>query len=162
MSYFTILTNIFTTLPCDMSKQWKTSISTFQDCHYVSHLWEMMTCFGCWYRRYQAREHPHLCCSQYVTLKTYFLLFNPTHETGTATAYTWELLIANHLDQSLMIKGRSSQIIFITRFSSMCIALLRFFTSLSRANMQEKNQFPQLNRQMLIFLHQIFICKVLY
>jgi hypothetical protein len=31
----------------------------------------------------------------------YLLLFNLTHETGRETAYMWELLIANQLDQSL-------------------------------------------------------------
>jgi hypothetical protein len=30
-----------------------------------------------------------------------FFLGNPTNKTVTGTAYTWHLLIANHLDQSL-------------------------------------------------------------
>jgi hypothetical protein len=45
---------------------------------------------------------------QYVTLDNKIkclslavFLGNPTNKTVTGTAYTWELLIANHLDQSL-------------------------------------------------------------
>jgi hypothetical protein len=48
--------------------------------------------------------------AQYVTLDNkikclslagFFSFGNPNDKTGTGTAYTWELLIANHLDQSL-------------------------------------------------------------
>ncbi len=47
--------------------------------------------------------------AQYVTLdnkikcliQLFFFLANPANKTVTRTAYTWELLIANHLDQSL-------------------------------------------------------------
>jgi len=48
--------------------------------------------------------------AQYVTLDNNkikclslapFFFGNPTNKTVTGTAYTWELLIANHLDQSI-------------------------------------------------------------
>ncbi len=43
--------------------------------------------------------------AQYVTLDnskfSFFFFGNPTNQTVTGTAYTWELLIANHLDESL-------------------------------------------------------------
>ncbi len=47
--------------------------------------------------------------------------------------------------------GSSSQIIFITLFSSRCTALLRFKPA--SAKMQEQNHFPEPNRHMLNFLH---------
>ncbi len=56
---------------------------------------------------------------------SYLLFRNPTYKTETETANTWgwELLIANHLDQSLWWMGQSdtlisSQITFITLFSA--------------------------------------------
>ncbi len=57
--------------------------------------------------------------------------------------------------------GRRSQIIFITVFSSRCTALLRFLrASADWANLQEKNQFPELNPYMFTFLHPILMCRV--
>ncbi len=58
----------------------------------------------------------------------YILFCNPAHKTEIGTTNRWELLIANHLDQSFTIDqskmGSSSQIIFITLFSSRCRDLL--------------------------------------
>jgi hypothetical protein len=52
--------------------------------------------------------------AQYVTpakifltsMFSYFLLCNPTNKTETGTAHSWELLIANHLDQSLWLTNK--------------------------------------------------------
>ncbi len=56
--------------------------------------------------------------------------------------------------------GTSSQIIFITLFSSMCTYLLACSpASANRANMQKKNYFPEPNKHMLTFLHPILIVE---
>ncbi len=60
--------------------------------------------------------------AQYVTLDNKIkclnlavFFTNPTNKTGTGMAYTWGLLIANHLDQSLQLTNLSrSQVQFIT------------------------------------------------
>jgi hypothetical protein len=78
------------------------------------------------------------------------------------TAKRWELLRGSHLDQSKT--GSRSQNIFITLFCSRCTALLRFLPAkwANRANMQEKNYFPDRNRHMLTCLHPILMCRVTY
>jgi hypothetical protein len=45
---------------------------------------------------------------------SHFSFGNPTNKTVIGTAYTWELLIANHLDQSEILSR--SQVQFITLF----------------------------------------------
>jgi hypothetical protein len=57
----------------------------------------------------QYLEHPHRCslCEPgkiFLTSKFSYLLFcDPTHKTEMRTAYRCELLIANHMDQSLWL-----------------------------------------------------------
>jgi hypothetical protein len=57
-------------------------------------------------------HHPHRCsvCDPayiFLTSKFSYLLFcNPTHKTENGTAIWWELLIANHLDQSLWLANQ--------------------------------------------------------
>jgi hypothetical protein len=59
-------------------------------------------------------HHPHWCslCEPgkiFLTSKFSYLLFcDPTHKTETRTAYRCELLIANHMDQSLWL-GNENQ-----------------------------------------------------
>jgi hypothetical protein len=79
-------------------------------------------------------EHPHWCsvcdpAKAFQASKFVFLI----QKTETGAANMWELLIANHLDQSLWLanpkQGSASQIISITLFCSRCTLLLRFVTS---------------------------------
>jgi hypothetical protein len=56
-----------------------------------------------------SEHHPHELVPPniFLTSKFSYLLFcNPTHETETQTANMWELLIANHLDQSLWLTNQ--------------------------------------------------------
>jgi hypothetical protein len=51
-----------------------------------------------------------------------------THKTETGTANTWELLIANHMNQSLWLANQIrvvTPIMFVTLFSRRCAVLLR-------------------------------------
>ncbi len=101
---------------------------------------------------------------------SYLLFCNPAHETEKRTANRWELLVANHLEQSKT--GSRSQIIFITLFSSRWTALLRCVpasaskrylpASTNWAYIQEKNHFPEPHRHMLTFLPPILVCSVTY
>jgi hypothetical protein len=59
-----------------------------------------------------ALAHPHQCsvydpAKIYLTSKFNYLLFcNPTHKIERGTANRWELLIRNHLDQSLWLPNQ--------------------------------------------------------
>ncbi len=114
----------------------------------------------------------------------YFLnLFfgNLTHKTESGTAYMWELLIVNHLDLANQEQGFSSQIIFITLFSSQCNSFAAHFTSQiifitlfsSQCNSfaahftslsgklrtyagAKQNHFPEVNWHILTFLQTSF------
>jgi hypothetical protein len=60
-------------------------------------------------------QHPHRCsefdpAKKILTSKFNYLRFcNPTHKTETMTANRWELLIANHLDQSLWMANQKNK-----------------------------------------------------
>jgi hypothetical protein len=71
----------------------------------------------------------------FLTFKFSYLLFcNPAHNKTerSGTVCRWELLIANHLDQSKI--GNCSQITFIALFSGRFTAFAAPFTSLSELN----------------------------
>ncbi len=73
-----------------------------------------------------------------------FFFGNPTNKTGTGTASTWEVLIANHLDQSLWPTNqnteRQSGPIYYTLFLR-CTTVLRPLPATVRCmNVAPKNQ----------------------
>jgi len=85
----------------------------------IKKLWRRR--LGCWFE-FTQKYYNISTSSQYVTLDNkikclslafFFLFFgNPTNRT--VTLYTWELLIANHLDQSKILS--CSQVQLITLF----------------------------------------------
>jgi hypothetical protein len=113
---------------------------------------------------------------------------NPTNKTVTGTAYTWGLLIANHLDQ-WEILSRSSHVQFITLFFFLevhncwtnekywaaavtsnllhsfflevhtCVAPFTSHGKLHKFGFQ-KTQFPEVNRHILTFSQWILLSGV--
>jgi len=84
----------------------------------------------------------------------------PTNKTVTGTAYMWELLLANHLDQSLWSTNQkywaTVRCHLLHSFLEVhCVAPLP--ATASCTNLVQKNQFPELNRHILTF-HNKFYC----
>jgi len=83
---------------------------------------------------------------------------NPTNKT--VTAYMWELLIANHLDQSLWSTNQkywaavmSTLLHFFWRY----ITVLRLLPSTaSCTNSLQKNQFPKVNWHISLFRNKFY------
>ncbi len=89
-------------------------------------------------------EHPHwgsICDPTKIFLTSKFscLLFsNPTHKTEMGTANRWELLIANHLDQSLWLANQKrgkpviSYLLYSSRQVHVFAALFNSLNKLSK------------------------------
>jgi hypothetical protein len=74
----------------------------------------------------------------------------------------WELLIANHLDQSLCLTNQKHGAAVRTYLLHSSGAQLWWTASANWAQMQEQNHFLELNRHILTFLHLILTCMVTY
>jgi hypothetical protein len=85
------------------------------------------------------------------------LLFcNPTHKTETGTANMWELLIANHLDESLWWdnKEQGSRVRSYLLHSSLACAQL--CCAFHQHQQGRKTTFLSRNRHVWTFLHPLF------
>jgi hypothetical protein len=78
---------------------------------------------------------------------------NPTNKTVTGTVYKWELLLANHLDQSFKSTNQKYRpAVRSDLFHSFLEVHNRVapFTSYGKLHeFVQKNQFPELNRHIL-------------
>jgi len=97
-----------------------------------------------------------------------FIFFgNPTNKTVTGTAYSWGLLIANHMtnryDQPIRNTEPQSGPIYYTLFWR-CTTVLRLLpATASCTDLVQKNQFPQLNRHSLTFSQiQLNLCSLVW
>ncbi len=102
--------------------------------------------------------------AQYVTLDNKikclsltFIFGQPDqYNTVIGTAWTWELLLTNPLDQIIMIDQSEilsrSQDQFITLFFRRCLTVLSLLPNMaSCTNLVQRNRFPELKRHILIF-----------
>jgi hypothetical protein len=166
----------------DMGKKYITELPLADVC-YDLQMWVMMGLLcknneymihaGCTISSCTLLEHPHRCSICYpakifLTSKFSYLHFcNPTDKTELGIANRWETTNSKPRGPIMMIGqskiGNSNRSIFITLLSSRCTPLLRYLpASGNSAQMQEKNQFLELNLHMLIFLHPILMCSVTY
>jgi hypothetical protein len=109
-------------------------------------------------------------CAQYVTLRKklshpsllMYSFTTPLIKLKLVQQIGGELLIANHLDQSLWWANVSQyqlDHIYYT-FSCRCTALLRWLKAMATcAIMQSQNNFPDPNRHVLDVLHLILLCR---
>jgi len=86
----------------------------------------------------------------------FFFFCNPTTKTVIWTAYKWELLIANHLDQSLWSTDQKYWTAVRSNLlhSSVKVRLLPWLlpaTAICTNLVQKKNQFPEINRHISTF-----------
>jgi len=80
----------------------------------------------------------------------------------TRTVNRWELLILNHLDQSLCFSNQNQGSAVKSYYYTLLWHVHNFVAPVNRAHMQDQNYFPELNRHILIFLHLILMCRVTY
>ncbi len=123
---------------------------------------------------YRSESTKELCVKsipssvQYVTLKTvfytskfrYLLSCNPSHETETR----WGTTTNSNPPGPIIMMSQSEtlssiQIIFITLFGTFTNLLCVLPANAKCTNMLSRNQFPELNRHILTFLHRILMCR---
>jgi hypothetical protein len=108
---------------------------------------------------FNALAHPHRCsvydrAKIFLTSKFNYLLFcNPTHKTETGTANRWELLITNHLDQSLWLlnQKQGAAVRSCSLHSSLAAAHLRCAS-------YQPQQIEPICKRKTIFLRWTGIC----
>jgi hypothetical protein len=95
-----------------------------------------------------------------------FIFGNPANKTVTVTAYMWELLIANHVDQSLWLTNQKywaairSNLLHSFLEVHNCVAPFTSHRKLHKLGAE--NQFPELNRHILTFLQYILLSGAAY
>jgi hypothetical protein len=102
-----------------------------------------------------------------VVLHYYLFYCNVTYKTETGIANKWQLLIANHLDQSLCLANkqqgaanRSYLLHSSLAGAQLCCAFHQPQQTEQRS--RSKIYFPEPNKHILTFLHLIVMCRVTY
>jgi hypothetical protein len=132
-------------------------------------MWIFNSCFELFYLLQWewdgVKRLENLPVAEYVTLDNkikclslaVFFFCNPTNKTGTGTAYTWKLLTANHLDESLW---STNQKYWAAVRSNLLHSLLEVHNCVAPVTSHGKlhefgaeKPIPELNRHILTFSH---------
>jgi hypothetical protein len=99
---------------------------------------------------------------------SYLLFCNPTHKTETGTTTRWGTTNSKPPRRIIMMGQSetlsSSRIIFITLLFLQVYSVGTLFNQPPQSVhfCRSKTHFPELNRQVLTFLHPILLCRITY